>query len=357
MKNTRIIRNILLYLLGFLILCLVCIRCLTNWSNAGSGFRNLEEDEYFIQYLGTGGFLIKKDNLAVLTAPLFSNPLLPVVMTGELHPDKQAIRQYAPDLSNVDTLLIGHAHYDHMLDVPYLTKHYMQQAMLYGSITVRNILISELPAERVVALNDPKQDYMASHTYPGTWIYRPVAESDLYQLRFLAIKSSHAPHFGNDKLNYTLFMGKVAEPLVERPKYAHEWKEGQTLAFLIDILDRQGNIRFRIFFQDAVSSAPVGLPPAAVLAEKRIDAAILCVPCFDKVSRYPEYIIEATSPRTVILGHWEDFFLPYSHRLEDTVPLPLSLPEIFIHRLEQVMPADGQWILPVRGSVYILQEE
>ena len=41
--------------------------------------------------------------------------------------------------------------------------------------------------------------------------------------------------------------------IADNPGHAHAWKEGQTLAFLIDFLSPEGNILHRVFYQNAAS--------------------------------------------------------------------------------------------------------
>ena len=48
--------------------------------------------------------------------------------------------------------------------------------------------------------------------------------------------------------------------------------------------------------------------PAAVLAEKRVDVALLCVGNTDQVKDHPAAILANLDARYVIGGHWEDFF-------------------------------------------------
>jgi hypothetical protein len=108
------------------------------------------------------------------------------------------------------------------------------------------------------------------------------------------------------------------------PDAAGEWKEGATLAYLIDFLDPDsGEIVFRVYTQDAPTDAPIGHPPAEILEEKRVDLALLNIGSWENVEDHPTAIIAAIEPRYVIGGHWEDFFRPQD---EPIMPLPFSAP-------------------------------
>lgn len=51
-------------------------------------------------------------------------------------------------------------------------------------------------------------------------------------IRFMAVRSEHAPHF----LGIKMFSGSVDDDLEHLPRTAYGWKEGQTFAFLIHFL-------------------------------------------------------------------------------------------------------------------------
>jgi hypothetical protein len=80
----------------------------------------------------------------LLTAPLFSNPGPVAVLTGVLEVKKEIIDERADiyDLHEALGVLVGHGHYDHLMDVSYLTVTHAKSATIYGSRTVRNQIIA-----------------------------------------------------------------------------------------------------------------------------------------------------------------------------------------------------------------------
>ena len=105
------------------------------------------------------------------------------------------------------------------------------------------------------------------------------------------------------------------------PTAMPDWKEGPTIAFLVDFLDPNTKLpNFRVYYQDAPTNAPIGYVPSAVLADKRIDLALLCVGSYDQVTNQPTDTIAALSPRFVLGGHWENFFQPMTAPI---APIPL----------------------------------
>lgn len=190
-------------------------------------------------------------------------------------------------------------------------------------------------AGRLVALNDS----MGDHRRPGAWI--EVAGG---RIRFMALRSSHAPHF----LGQTFYQGSRDRDFPGEPGLATEWLEGQTMAFLVDLLDEEGAVAFRIYYQDSASQAPAGLVPDLASEDaRRVDVAILCPPSFDNVERYPEAILGNIRPRHVLLGHWEDFFRSRARPLR---VVPFTDLQEFIDRMIPALPRDASWTLPEPGT-------
>ena len=110
------------------------------------------------------------------------------------------------------------------------------------------------------------------------------------------------------------------------------------MAFLIDFLDDNDVPVFRVFYQDAPTNAPIGIPTTTVLAEKRVDVALLCTGSYDQVDNEPEDVVAALKPRYAISGHWEDFFAPL-----DTSPLPIPFLDLdaYTQRADTAMASDA----------------
>ena len=161
----------------------------------------------------------------------------------------------------------------------------------------------------------------------------------------MALLSHHAPHFEG----YTLYQGSADRPFHEEPRWASEWLDGQTFAFLVDFLDPDGSVAFRVYYQDAVVQAPLGFAPEALMAERPVDVAILVPATFDQVEWHPEAFVENLRPTWVLLGHWENFFTAPS---EETKSILLTDIGHFRDRLDRVF--HGESWLPEIGTVFRL---
>jgi L-ascorbate metabolism protein UlaG (beta-lactamase superfamily) len=328
-------------------------------SSAGTGDDSTGEpppsgDPLEVIFLGVGGVAVRHAGEVWMTAPLYTNPGLVEATFGEIASD--------PDLVDVSlplewagaarAILVGHGHYDHLMDVPQTWTN-TDDARIYGNQSVAWLLAGspQVPADRIVALDDPAAPMVdrrmcegadpctgAPADHPGAWVEVPGLS-----LRLRALCSMHPPqflgvvHFGE---------GCMAAPVESPPLAAADWLEGSTLAYLVDVLDRDtGAPIFRVYYQDAPTDAPLGHPHPELLGEKRVDLAILNVGTFTAVSEHPEAVLDALDPRYVIGIHWENFFTPGS---VDPIPFQPD-PAEFDARALAAMPEESQPPLVVDG--------
>jgi hypothetical protein len=281
-----------------------------------------------IQFLGVGGWLVHWRGEGFLLGPSFSNPATlfkgwPPLM---VEADKQRIDTYMRPLhiDDVSLLLVGHGHYDHLLDVPWIMRKYATKAIAYGSDTVVHILHAmkdpakaenehwtwvdpdRVKSARGYMASVPGCDGARGPAKPGYWI-----TSKGGFIRAMPIQSMHAPHI----LAYTFGHGNYTEDLTEVPTSVFGWKQGQSMAWLIDLLDEKGRPVYRIHYQDSAAPAPCGILPTWP-DTKAVDVEILSVGSWSKATQYPDQLLRATRPRVVLLGHWENFFGNNPHEPE-----------------------------------------
>ncbi len=317
--------------------------------------------------LGVQGFVLRRGDEIVLTAPMFTRQsVLQVTINAALSADTQAIdaglAAAAIDLDDVRAIVSGHAHYDHFIDVPEILQR-TPNAIAYTNMSGRRMLaalapdrpagcsntpVTPLARSRVIALDDPLASYVDYTNCPaqrpdgapvsGTWLDVPNSH-----VRILPVCSMHPAqigpiHFGE---------GSVTTDQCDLPRAASGWLEGQTLGLVIDFLDDDGTPAYRIFYQDAPTNAPIGHVPAARLADKPVDVALLCVGSSDAVTDHPTQILGTTSPRFALSGHWEDFFQPVS-----AAPQPIPLLDLtgYLGRADAALPGPPDAPLVVDGE-------
>jgi L-ascorbate metabolism protein UlaG (beta-lactamase superfamily) len=293
-----------------------------------------QADPLHVVYLGSGGWILEHRDAMVLTGPLFTNPGFVTTGLLPIRSDTAIVDRYMSryDVSSALAILVGHAHYDHLMDVPRVAARHARSARIVGSRTVANTLgtWSGL-ADRVDLVDDSAGD----QAMVGRWL----RYGD--RVRVMALRSHHAPHFDG----YTLYRGTRARPLTEEPVWATDWLDGETYAFLIDFMAGADSVAFRVYYQDAVAPPPAGFAPDALIAERAVDVALIVPATFDQVDWHPEALVENLQPRRIVLGHWEDFFSPVE---EPARSVRLTDLAHFERRLERVF--DGEWWRPDRWT-------
>jgi hypothetical protein len=272
--------------------------------------------------------------------------------TPRIGADSTLIERLLPRSADRATaILVGHGHYDHLMDIPYIANRRATSARIFGGPSVRHMLMGDSAlrsndGRRVVAIS---MSEAGSTNRRGVWYY--TADS---AYRFMALVAGHAPTYRALKNSYLFTPGSVDADLDSLPHTAAEWKLGEPYAYLIDVLsdDRKATV-FRIYFQDAPSEPPLGFPPTDVLAERTVDLAVLCGSTSSNVSNTPDSLLKVLKPSQVIVAHWEDFF-----RLQ-TLPIQPSrgteLDELR-ESLTKSMGPDAPWVLPLPQTTFRFRE-
>jgi hypothetical protein len=310
-------------------------------------------DEIRVTYLGVSGFLIESRGHALLTGPSFTNPSLDSVTPTRyrffrgraptIRADKPLIdRLLPPAADKASMILVGHGHYDHLLDVPHVANAHARDAEIYGGPTVRHMLMGDAALRanrsRVIAISGTD---VGRVDRVGRWF-----TSKDRAFRAMALEADHAPTVNLFRRWGMLFAaGSLDRDLTELPRRAEDWKLGEPYSYLIDVLGADGTTPvFRIYYQDAPNTAPLGFPPAS-LGGRRVDLAILCVATARNVDPpSPDSLLKVLRPRYVFAAHWESFFRP------QTLPIylnPASDVDAFNVSLMKSMPADGKWAMPL----------
>ena len=294
-----------------------------------------------VMYLGVGGFMIKAGGEVMLTAPHYTNPSPGEVGASAVRPNAKLIDSLLPpNARSATAILVGHGHYDHLLDVPYIAANLATEAKVYGGPSIRNMLWGERSIRRRLVAIDTIE--AATVTKPG----KPFT-SDSGRFRFTAIRSNHAPAiltlFGLWRWDWA--PGHVPDTMPALPRRAKDWKLGETYAYLIEVLDAQGKPRFRIYYQDTASDSPLGTPPGG----DSVDLAILTVSSAQNARpRAPDALLEALNPRFVIASHWEYFFRNQTHEIKRNPPAKFKQ---FDASMRKAAP-NAEWSVPRPGAVY-----
>jgi len=171
------------------------------------GIKPVKENELSIQYFGIGSTLISYKGKSVFTDPCFSTPSLQEVAFGRVVTDTALIKLLKPTLQHVKFTLIGHAHYDHLMDLPYLATHHLpKKSTVIGCQTAENLIASANIPQKFVIANVLKGNYETS----GKWIFSKDST-----IRVMVFAGHHPPQIARI---IKFGIGKVKAPLNEIPQ-------------------------------------------------------------------------------------------------------------------------------------------
>ncbi|MDP2229025.1 MAG: MBL fold metallo-hydrolase [Moraxellaceae bacterium] len=231
-----------------------------------------------ITYLGTAGFIIQNAARTVVLDPYLSRPGLRQTLSAPLRPDTALIRRIIP---HADDVLVGHAHYDHILDAPDLCR--LTGARLIGSrSTVMVGRTAGLPSSQLLE-TEGREDIKS-----GDWTVR-------------GLPSRHGKVFGRIP-----FPGDIATPPPWPPRM-RDLKHGLVLNWVVDT----GGLRIvHIDSADFIN---------AELASQRADVVCLCAIGRRFRPDYVKDVVRLLQPKWIIPCHWDTMMTPL-HAEPDLIP-------------------------------------
>ncbi len=304
-------------------------------------------DSITIHYIGCSGFFIRKGNNVVLIDPYFSYkkaytyPFGGLINKSTIKPDikclidsvfSHIIDDTIDHSGLIKTLLITHGHMDHYGDVPYLfqsRRFNLDTIKVIGSSNTQLYLHGDSVPDRNIV--KPVESSASSSSTEGKWIF---VNSNI---RVLPILSEHSPHLKIFGIPIYLVPERNKKNRV-RHKYWRQYAAGQTLCYLIDFLNDDGSISFRMYLRSSASDFPSGFPAQSILNQHPIDIAMICVALFNNVKNYPEDVVRYLKPKHIIACHWEQFLKSSMNELKKKPETaPITNVKKFLKRLDAVL--------------------
>ncbi len=267
-----------------------------------------------MRYLGTAGFVLEAQQHTIVVDPFVTRPGFRRTLFGRLSPDEDRIRQVLP---RADDVIVGHAHYDHVLDGPALCRH--TGARLIGSPAVGHVgRAAGLPPEQIV-VTQGREDIAS-----GPGIVR-------------GLPSKH----GRVYFNRVSLAGDITAPPPWPPRF-HQLRHGLVLNWFVELNGvRVAHVDSADFLRDEL----LDLDRAHDVQSRGID--VLCLCAIGRRYR-PDYVTEAVelfNPRIIVACHWDLFSTPYD--VEPALLPGVDLPG-FVDEITQagarplVLPLDGE---------------
>lgn len=248
-----------------------------------------------IAYLGAAGWAVDAGTHTLLVDPYFTRVDVED-RTRTLEPDSAAIERFSPKRAEV--ILVGHSHYDHLLDVPAIAAR--TRAFVVGSeSTLRIARAAGTPDSRL-------------------HLARPNTTLTFGVFTVRALPSLHS-------LTGETF-GPVA-PDVRWPLSAEDYAEGSTLAYLVTVHGHS------ILF---IGSANFD---ESSLRQLRPDVAVVATALREQVPDYSCRLLTALSkPALVLPNHFDAHWQPLTDRATPVEPGQWADLENFEHEVRSCSP-------------------
>ncbi|HEX4639652.1 MAG TPA: MBL fold metallo-hydrolase [Chthoniobacterales bacterium] len=227
-----------------------------------------------VTYLGVNGFQFETKGRALLVDPYFTRVGVWAGAFNERinsNPDRvsEGLSHVRRD---IDAILVTHAHFDHLLDVPEIMKR-MHARLIAGPTAVRLVESFQISPNKCIPVDAGNVRTI------GPWTIRVFA-------------AQHDRLFG--KVPF-----QCGAELATKPAKASDWCLGEPLAFVIQAAGK------RIYIDSG------GVPGAAPDARIHdVDLAILGAALPDSRERFAE-AVRRLRPRYIFPSHQDDMFAPF----------------------------------------------
>lgn len=239
-----------------------------------------------VRWLGVAGFSIAAGDTVLLHDPYLSRPGLWGTLVRRYRPDLSVLAPLlqpegpAPELAGADWILIGHSHFDHLGDAPWLATQ--TGAVVAGSATTVNI-------SRGYGLGGEQ----LRQVDPGH-----ALELGPFSIR--VVESRHARVI----LGRVPLPGEVTEPQ-QGPLHALSFPLGDARGYLVE----HAPSGLRLYF---LSSAGVHEPALEALRdEPPVD--VLFAASQGRDEHYARALVGALRPHLVVPHHFDSFFRALDH--------------------------------------------
>jgi L-ascorbate metabolism protein UlaG (beta-lactamase superfamily) len=257
-----------------------------------------------LTYLGTAGFIVKNQQRTLVLDPYLSR-IGVTELFRPLHTNTSLLKKYIP---HADDVLIGHAHYDHILDAPDLCKQ--TGARLIGSKATCMVgRAAGLPESQL------KETEGRENIACGSWTVR-------------GLPSIH----GKAIFGRIPIPGDILSPPVWPPKLL-DLKHGLVLNWLVDT----GSLK--IVHIDSADFIPEEL--------QGVKADVVCLCAIGRKYRpnYVKDVVALLQPKWIIPCHWDTMFTHYENE-------PDYIPSVDLAGFIEEIKAAGvvPIVMPMRGK-------
>jgi len=240
--------------------------------------------EVRVRWLGVAGFTLSSGETTLAHDPFLSRPGQLRTLFRSYVPDEMVLGRFvgagspAPELAHSSVYLVGHSHYDHLGDVPWLAAR--SGGRVVGSATTAAIAQGYGLAEDRVLIAGPGE----------------IIGAGDFEVRVFA--SEHAMvFFGRVPLE-----GELTVP-PEAPIHVNSFVLGDARGYLVT--ERSSGLRIVL-----LSSAGRNVAALEELGRAVRPVDLLLPATLGRDAEYARDLVRTLQPRLVVPHHFDDFFVP-----------------------------------------------
>lgn len=283
------------------------------WTSDALGHRRGSEG-VCVRWLGTAGFAVEHAGHTLLIDPYVTRASLARCLLAPLRTDRDAVRRHLP---RADAIVVGHTHFDHALDVPFIAR--TTGARVFGSRLAAALCLAKGVA--------PDHVEVVERDAGGSPVEREVGP---FALRF--VPSAHSRLV----LGRVPFPGDIAD-CGDVPMRAEAFRCGAVFGVEIRVA---GRTLYHLGSAEIVDAS---------VEVKNVDLLLMCVAGWTTSRDFPERVGHRFAPGAILLSHWDDFLRPVDRgaRLLPAMQLPR-----LVERLTRASHGTRVGTVPILGEVW-----
>jgi L-ascorbate metabolism protein UlaG (beta-lactamase superfamily) len=264
-----------------------------------------------IRWLGTAGFELTAEGTVLLIDPYLTRAGLWRVLKGPLTPNQELIDR---SISKADAVLVGHSHFDHVMDVPSIAKK--TGARVYGSPSTAHLCqAAGVPEDRITACR-------GGETF------------EVGPFRVTTVPSLHSPF----ALRRTVPYAGDIPCTCELPLRVSGYRCGDVLSFVIEVAGK------RLYHLGSANLVDDAIPV------RDVDLAMVTIIARHATPDFLGRAMKRLTPRAVIPIHYDNFFRPIGAELKS---LPMTRFGRFVDDVQGFDKQIEVWTLGLCGQTHL----